>query len=74
MKKPPKTLSAVLAVFLACSLMAEAAFAKRMGSGGNLGGRSTYSRSYTPSSPTPYAPSSPTSPTAPAQTARPTTE
>lgn len=68
MKKPPKTLSAVLAVFLACSLMAEAAFAKRMGGGGNLGGRSTYSRSYSPSSPAPYAPASPT---APAQTARP---
>ncbi len=62
MKKTTKTLSAVLALLLAGSLAAEVAFAKRLGSGGNLGGRSTYSRSYTPPSSAPYAPTTPTAP------------
>ncbi len=56
-----RILCAVLAVMLACASGAEFAFAKRLGGGGSFGGRSTYSRSYSPGpaapAPSPYAPS-----------------
>lgn len=52
-----KIFSAVLAVTLACSLGADFALAKRLGGGGSFGGRSTYSRSYSPGPSAPYAPS-----------------
>lgn len=73
MKTRTKTCFAVLAAVLCCAILADilwvgAALAKRVGGGGNIGGRSGYSRSYTPPSSAPYAPS--TQPAAPA--ARPT--
>lgn len=57
-----KTLSAMLVFTLVFALLAEVALAKRIGGGGSFGGRSTYSRSYSPSS-------SPASPSSPSQTA-----
>ncbi|MBI5519412.1 MAG: TIM44-like domain-containing protein [Desulfovibrio sp.] len=77
MKTGTKTISAALAAMLCCAILADAiwasaALAKRVGGGGSFGGRSSYSRSYTPPSSAPYAPSSPSQPTAPA--ARPATQ
>lgn len=60
-----KTLSGLLALVLSCGMLADVAFAKRMGGGGSFGGKAGYSRSYTPR----QAPSSPT--TQPAPAARP---
>ena len=57
-----KILCAVLAVSLAFAASVDCAFAKRMGGGGSFGGRSTYSRSYSPSQSAPYAPSAPAKP------------
>ncbi|MDP2848116.1 MAG: TIM44-like domain-containing protein [Humidesulfovibrio sp.] len=61
MKTKMKTLSAMLALTLVSALLADAALAKRVGGGGSFGGKSSYSRSYTPATPS--------SPTGPAQTA-----
>lgn len=58
MSRTTSVLSAGLALLLSCALMADAALAKRMGGGGSFGGKSSYSRSYSPSS-SPSAPSSP---------------
>lgn len=63
MSRTTSVLSTGLALLLSCALMADAALAKRMGGGGSFGGKSSYSRSYSPSS-SPSAPSSP-SPAAP---------
>ena len=65
MSRTTSVLSAGLALLLSCALMADAALAKRMGGGGSFGGKSGYSRSYSPSS-SPSSPSSP-SPAAPAR-------
>ena len=65
MNRTTTVLSAALALLLAGALLADAALAKRMGGGGSFGGKSSYSRSYSPSS-SPSAPSSP-SPAAPAR-------
>lgn len=51
MKKMTTTLSTMLALLLACALLADSALAKRMGGGSSFGGKSTYSRSYTPTAP-----------------------
>ncbi|GAB6125559.1 TIM44-like domain-containing protein [Humidesulfovibrio idahonensis] len=69
MKK--KFVSIMLALALAGALTVDCAFAKRMGGGTSFGGRSTYSRSYTPAPSAPYAPSSPAQP---GQTARSATQ
>ncbi len=60
-----KTMSGLLAVVLTCGLLADFAFAKRMGGGGSFGGKAGYSRSYAPRQ------TSPTSPTQPSPAARP---
>jgi len=65
MNRTKTIFSAALALLLAGALLADAALAKRMGGGGSFGGKSSYSRSYSPSS-SPSAPSSP-SPAAPAR-------
>ncbi|MDR3641367.1 MAG: TIM44-like domain-containing protein [Humidesulfovibrio sp.] len=69
-----KCLLTLLVFALSCALLADSALARRLGGGSSFGSRSTYSRSYSPSS-TPSSPSAPAqpgqmSPTgAPAQTA-----
>ncbi|MHC1751760.1 Tim44 domain-containing protein [Humidesulfovibrio sp.] len=65
MNRTTTVLSAALALLLAGALLVDAALAKRMGGGGSFGGKSSYSRSYSPSS-SPSAPSNP-SPAAPAR-------
>ena len=53
-----KILYIALALVLAGALATEAALAKRMGGGGSFGSKSSYSRSYSPSTPS-YAPTTP---------------
>jgi predicted lipid-binding transport protein (Tim44 family) len=48
---------------LSLALLSDAAFAKRMGSGGSFGSRGSYSRSYTPPAGSGFSPSSPATPT-----------
>jgi predicted lipid-binding transport protein (Tim44 family) len=54
-----KILMALLALALSCALLVDPALAKRLGGGSSFGGRSTYSRSYSPSS-TRSVPTTPT--------------
>jgi len=56
MKAMTKALCTMLAFGLTCALFADLALAKRMGGGGSFGGRSSYSRSYSPTTPSPAAP------------------
>ena len=56
-----KILYIALALVLAGALATEAALAKRMGGGGSFGSKSSYSRSYSPSTPS-YAPTTPSKP------------
>ncbi|MGE4264156.1 MAG: Tim44 domain-containing protein [Desulfovibrio sp.] len=60
MKQMKKVLCTVLAFGLACAVFADLALAKRMGGGGSFGGRSSYSRSYSPSTPSSPSQVSPT--------------
>jgi len=67
-----KLMSLLLVLALACVLLVDSALAKRMGGGTSFGGKSTYSRSYTPAPSAPYAPSSPSQTGQTPRTATPT--